>query len=94
MQRNSQIDTLKGIGILLVVLGHNWITLEEKGTLFQLIYSFHMPLFFIISGVFTKEKENLLSFTKNKIDSILKPYFFINFSVGAAYLFSLSLIHI
>ena len=43
MKRDITIDTMKGIGILLVVFGH---TFHES----QAIYSFHMPLFFILSG--------------------------------------------
>lgn len=50
------IDTLYTIGIMLVILGHShpsdWTlfsgTIFEKIILF--IYTFHMPLFFFISG--------------------------------------------
>jgi len=45
--RLSFIDAAKGIGILLVVLGHS-PGLPLFGVV--LIYSFHMPLFFFISG--------------------------------------------
>ena len=41
------IDVAKGIGILLVVLGHN---LQDLPLMTSWIYSFHMPLFFAISG--------------------------------------------
>lgn len=41
------IDNAKGIGILLVVLGH---TYGIPVQLHHIIYSFHMPLFFILSG--------------------------------------------
>lgn len=39
---------LKGIGIILVVLGHTTRNTE----LSSWIYHFHMPLFFFLSGVF------------------------------------------
>ncbi len=47
------IDIAKGLGILLVILGH---LLEAPSTEFEfslklMIYSFHMPLFFILSGM-------------------------------------------
>lgn len=54
-------DQVKGLGILLVVLGHVWRGLEAAGllpggavfqTLDRLIYAFHMPLFFCLSGLF------------------------------------------
>ena len=72
--RNNTIDIAKGIGITLVVLGHNWITLNDKGTLFRIIFSFHMPLFFFTSGIFLKEVEPLKPFVLAKVDSLLKPY--------------------
>lgn len=44
------VDVCKGIGIILVVLGHT-------GSPFvRLIYSFHMLLFFIISGFLVSDK--------------------------------------
>lgn len=52
MQRRIDLDAAKGWGILLVVLGHasspEWAT--------TVIYSFHMPLFFIISGLLWKDR--------------------------------------
>jgi fucose 4-O-acetylase-like acetyltransferase len=57
--RERHIDALKGVGILLVVFGH----LIEKPsahsvllqTLYTDIYSFHMPLFIFLSGIFARE---------------------------------------
>ncbi len=46
-QRDRQLDAVKGIGILLMVLGHAYFILT---TLHRFIYAFHMPLFFMISG--------------------------------------------
>lgn len=43
-KRIEYIDILKGIGIILVVLGH--VTQDKQ--VFQLIYAFHMPLFFFV----------------------------------------------
>lgn len=46
--RLDEIDVMRGFGILLVVIGHVW----PVGTwIHSFIYSFHMPLFFIISGL-------------------------------------------
>jgi polysaccharide biosynthesis protein PslL len=72
--RNNIIDIAKGIGILLVVLGHNWIVLDKPGALFRIIFSFHVPLFFFLSGIFLKESEPLDRFIRSKIDTLLKPY--------------------
>ena len=60
VKRNDFIDFLKGIGIILVVIGH----VSQNERINDFIYSFHMPLFFFISGfLFNYKKEN---FTKNK----------------------------
>ena len=40
------VNQAKAIGIILVVIGHS----GAPGILTKLIYSFHMPLFFILSG--------------------------------------------
>lgn len=42
-------DILKGIGILLVIVGHTFM--KEIGPCIQ---AFHMPLFFIVAGFFYK----------------------------------------
>ncbi|MBO4887428.1 MAG: acyltransferase family protein [Firmicutes bacterium] len=47
-KRSLPLDIAKGIGILLVVLGH---CLQVHAPLKQWIYSFHVPLFFLISGM-------------------------------------------
>ncbi|MFN3280130.1 MAG: acyltransferase family protein [Tabrizicola sp.] len=58
--RDLSLDVAKGVGILLVVIGHAWRGLETAGMigdadLFRLIdrliYNFHMPMFFILSGM-------------------------------------------
>ena len=46
--RLQHIDIAKGIAICLMVYGHT----NSYGMSF--IYSFHMPLFFILSGYLTK----------------------------------------
>lgn len=45
-KRYAWIDCVKGIGIFLVVLGH----IYKDNYVGQWIYSFHMPLFFMLSG--------------------------------------------
>jgi fucose 4-O-acetylase-like acetyltransferase len=60
MSRDLSLDVAKGVGIILVVIGHAWRGLETAGmignpALFHvidtLIYNFHMPLFFLLSGM-------------------------------------------
>lgn len=80
--RNSSIDVAKGIGIILVVLGHNWIINHDKGEVFRVIFSFHMPLFFFLSGIFLKPDDSPRKFLITKADSLLKPYFVVLCALG------------
>lgn len=53
--RDPIIDAAKGYGILLVFLGH---LVYYDSPLFRIIFNFHMPLFFALSGMtFAPEKD-------------------------------------
>ena len=52
--RNNYISTAKGIGIILMVIGHCC----PPELLGKFIYQFHMPLFFFCSGYFIRNIEN------------------------------------
>jgi fucose 4-O-acetylase-like acetyltransferase len=81
--RNATIDIARGIGIILVVLGHNPTVLQDKGELFRVIYSFHLPLFFFLSGVFLKDSAPPGPFALSRADALLKPYFAVLLLLGA-----------
>lgn len=76
MKRLSYIDIAKGFAIFFIVLGHAIVHSLNSHIAFNIIYSFHVPLFFIISG-FTFESINkgFLNFVKNKFVRLLVPYF-------------------
>jgi fucose 4-O-acetylase-like acetyltransferase len=76
LSRISYIDIAKGIGIILVVMGHNDFSLISP-FLFKLIYSFHMPVFFFMSGIFFKPDMSFLTLLRRRFDSVLRPYIFI-----------------
>ena len=61
MARDNRIDSLKGLLIILVILGHFITSLDNVNivnhAVMGLIYVFHMPLFILISGYFTKSPE-------------------------------------
>ena len=84
-ERYKELDLMKGIGILLVYLGHSFNLYGLKWNslflfLYRTTYSFHMPLFFFISGLLlnTDKKLDLSKFYKGKLKRLLIPYFFIN----------------
>jgi len=74
IERSVTIDVAKGIGILLVVLGHNAAFREGMHPAYEAIYLFHMPLFFFLSGVTFKAGEPLVVLRK-RFRSLLVPYF-------------------
>ncbi len=73
-KRLDWIDQARGLSIFLVVYGHNFPVNEPY------IYSFHVPLFFLISGMFHPSNINL-ALVKKRAKMILIPYFFWAFSL-------------
>lgn len=67
--RNENLDLLRGTGILLMIIGHSQLPHEIQ----RFIFSFHMPLFFLISGYLYKDKKLKDLLTKNS-KKILFPY--------------------
>lgn len=77
------IDSCKGIGILLVVLGHT-----GNGTATgRLIYVFHMPLFFFLSGYLHTAQDDLERFVRKKAIHLLLPYVSFLLLLSPFYLF-------
>jgi fucose 4-O-acetylase-like acetyltransferase len=85
-KRTDWVDIAKAIGIILVVYGHTARGIYNAGInipveLYQLadsvVYSFHMPLFFFLSGLFfinSLEKRGGRAFVFSKVDTIVYPY--------------------
>lgn len=75
-KRVDWIDYLKGLAIILVVIGHAGITMDIN----KYILSFHMPLFFIISGMLYNEKKyysySKKEFLCKKFNELIIPYLF------------------
>ena len=73
MNRVDWIDIAKGLGMLAVIWGHICCV----GWSNDLVYSFHIPLFFFLSGlVFNEKKHNDFGqFLKNRARRLLLPYF-------------------
>ncbi len=80
--RNRTIDAAKGLGILLVVLGHSRLA-PDGGALHRVIFSFHVPLFFVLSGVFLQVEDGLLPAARTRAAALLAPYFAVSLAVGA-----------
>ena len=68
-ERIIWIDNLKVIGILAVILGH------IASPLGYIIYSWHMPLFFFLAGIFIKHELSTKEFITNDYNRLIIPYF-------------------
>lgn len=74
-ERLCWVDNAKFIGIYLVVLGH--LRLPNSFAT-QLIYSFHVPLFFFLSGLLFHFDANRKEHIKKAFSRLVVPYFLIN----------------
>ena len=68
--RNEAIDIAKGIGIILMVMGHSGC----PKMLFNFIYLFHMPLFFFCSGYFFHPTNKVSDTIKKRIKGLYLPF--------------------
>lgn len=71
MKRFPEIDIAKGIGIILMIVGHFF---PRSSSIVVFIFTFHMPLFFLISGYFYRPK-NITENWRNDGKRLLIPYF-------------------
>lgn len=69
-QRFDWLDIAKGIAILLVIAGH---TVNNPSLTRQVIFSFHMPLFFILAG-YTFRVKPWGELLKTSFTRLLVPY--------------------
>lgn len=78
-KRNIIVDVLRGIAVVAVLLGHaiqrGFIVNYENKIIFKIIYSFHMPLFMLLSGYalhrYTKKWDS--SFLKKRFLRLIIP---------------------
>lgn len=86
--REPWVDIAKGIGIILVVVGHACCPELPHA----IIYSFHMPLFFFLSGLFISRQceKGFSIYLKKNFKSLLLPYLYFNiFSIAFHYVMSM-----
>jgi len=94
MTRQIWIDRAKGVGICLVVFGHVMRGMTASGIvaddtpvkmLDYTLYSFHMPLFFLLSGLNAERSlaKGPRLFLADKLHYLVWPYFLWSFIQGA-----------
>lgn len=79
VKRIEWIDVCKGLGIFLVFIGHTNVS-QLSRTLYDWTYSFHMPLFYMLSGlVFDKTKYNTFrKYINRRFKTLILPFFILN----------------
>ena len=82
-KRNRSIDIIKGIAIYCVLWGHCIQCMAEDVNFFNLgavkfIYSFHMPLFVLISGYlfFRTSQKRAIDILKSRLISLGVPFLY------------------
>ena len=76
-RRNIQMDIIRGIGMILIVLAHTGSPFDH------FVYLFHLALFFMLSGYFfkvdnVKDNNSLKNFILKKIKRLYLPYIIAN----------------
>lgn len=79
-KRIGYIDIARGLGILIIVLAHNDLA-GYHPTLHKFIYSFHIPLFFFLSGMFFRPARPFGETIRRRFNTLMKPYFFTLFMI-------------
>ena len=80
--RIAWIDTARGIGLLLVFLGHMRVPFLSAW-----IYTFHMPLFFFLSGMLYPgcKKYSFTEFAWRRFKGLVIPYFTLGIVIALFY---------
>ena len=80
-QRIEYIDAIKGFTILCVILGHlcDRVTNGDHNMMLSFIYTWHMGLFFLASGLVVNNKKAFKDFLFGKFKFILWPYLIFSF---------------
>ena len=74
IKRNKNIDICKGLLIWFVILGHSGF--QSMEWFHDMLFWFHMPCFFILTGYLTNwNKYSLKDFICKRFHSYLIPYF-------------------
>ncbi len=83
--RINYIDIVKGVAILAIVLGHvmgeapsRYGADLKQTSLYMFLFSFHVPIFYLVSGILLKtneKQESIKEFIFRKCKAYLWPYF-------------------
>lgn len=70
------IDIAKAFAIIFIVIGHSVAYSEHCSNIFKFLYSFHVALFFFLSGYTFTTNKKFKELIKTKFSRIMIPYYF------------------
>ena len=77
-RRDAFFDNAKYLTIMLVAVGHTWATVKTGNRTLQaaydVVYTFHMPAFIIVSGYFSRSFDLRPDRLKRLVTGVLVPY--------------------
>ncbi len=71
-KRIQSIDIARGIAMISIMLGH--LGAEKIN---RIVFTYHLPIFYVLSGYFINEKMDRWTFIKKKFQHLIIPYFVI-----------------
>ena len=75
-ERIEYFDVAKFIGMIMIIFGHFGIPEINR-----FVYTFHVPLFFLISGYFFTPRESIVLLIKQKFRQLIIPYILVMLTV-------------
>lgn len=87
-KRIDFLDIAKGIAIIAIILGH-----LGSNTINRVVFTFHVPIFFIITGYFINKKYTIKEFIENKFKRLIIPYFVTSILIIIISIFSIKLFY-
>lgn len=68
--RNKSVDIARGIAMIAIVLGHLGLSGIDR-----VVYTFHIPIFYLITGYYSKTGENIGTVVKKRFRQLIVPYY-------------------
>ncbi len=68
--RRRNLDIARGIAIICIILGH-----LGNSSINRVVFTFHVPIFYLIAGYFFNEKLGFVDLLKKKARTLLVPYY-------------------
>ena len=75
-KRLQYIDIAKGIAMICIILGH-----MGNANINRVVFTFHVPIFFFITGYFISDKCEVNIFVRNKVRTLIIPYLITCFAI-------------